>query len=98
MSEVAIIAHHGKPCDPPIVDGIEFVAGPDGLWLARCPEEVALDWTRNPAYRRFGGAPAVVPDALGPVEEGFDDGPEADPEAEGSAPSGPKRGRRGRKG
>lgn len=60
MAGMVIVAHKGIPCTPPLVDGVAFQSlGEDDLWVAECTEEQAADFTRNPAYKRYGGAVAL---------------------------------------
>lgn len=57
------IAHQGCPCDPPIVDGVEFKPLDDssGLWVGAATEEQAAHITRIPSFNRFGGVPPPAP-------------------------------------
>lgn len=62
MSAPVVIAHRGMPCDPPIIDGVEFrPLGEDDVWVAECSEELAADLTRIPAFTRYGGGTPVPP-------------------------------------
>jgi len=56
MADMVIVAHKGKPCTPPVIDGLVFIPlGEDDIWVSEGSEEQVADLTRNPAYSRYGG-------------------------------------------
>lgn len=77
------IAHQGKPCDPPIVDGIEFTPLDDasGLWIGACTEEQAAHTTRIPQFVRYGGQPPRkdLTGILPALADALADAPSGDP-------------------
>lgn len=49
------ICHLGAPCDPPLVDGFEFVPIEDGYYYAEVPEDAAQAMLRVTGFKPFGG-------------------------------------------
>jgi len=62
---MAFIGHKGKPCTPPVVDGIEFRQVKAHLWAAEVTDEKAEHFARIPAYSILKKDPFIPAPAAG---------------------------------